>query len=357
MKVALKVLFAYFFTSLFCSNVQAEEVLNQVRETNIEGICIKSLDMDDNSLNVKQVLMCVESLKHKRKYDSAVNLLLKCAKEDALCLKALGELVYYHNLRDYYDVVIEFFEKYSLSHKGWRNNTLGGLLLKRSKGDDLAKATILFEEAFKAGSTIALQNLAEIAFIMKDYAASLRYLKTSESYDLKKKDPEQYLNWARLYAQHLHYGFGLEKDLAKALLLYKEIVGLDKTGGTLFLLSAIEFTQGNNKTAIDFLMQSAELGYINALDKLGYLYMKGEVVNLDLDTAMSYYQTSAELGSATALYNQGVIYRSRKEYIKMKISLIKAAKKGHVKSKNILESNGIALDKFSFFDGHLTEIK
>jgi TPR repeat protein len=300
-------------------------------------------------------LECASYFESVAKYDSSVIIIKKCGLKNDRCMKRLGEIVFHNDLANYFDPIIMILKTIPDENNDWINNMLGGLFLKKGRQEDYVVAEKYFMKAYKTGSSIAAQNLAELAFIREDYNESLKYLEMIKQLNLKSKSSEQYINWARLYAQHFQYGYGKAINNKKASKYYREIVELDKTGATYFLLGDMALKSSNMRRAIDLFEKSTELNYINALERLGYMYMKGYKIEKDINKALDYYQKAGVLGSASAFYNSGTIFQKQKKYIEMKVSLIKAAKLGHLKARDILTQNNINIGNYLLLDGELTE--
>ena len=251
--------------------------------------------------------------------------------------------------------MISALEKVDQEQNYWVENMLGGLLVKRAVKNDILRARELFKKAYGRGSSTAVQNLAELEFIVENYESSLFYLEKLRLLDLKRKSQEQYVNWVRLLGQHHQYGFGVEKNVNKAKQLYREIVNVDKSGATHYLMADAEYHVGNTSLSLELFKESANLGYINAITKLADAYFFGTRVKKDLDKSLEYYIHASSLGLVSAYYNQSVIYQKQKKYIEMKVALIKAAKLGHIKAKKITVENDIKIENYEFNDGVLKE--
>lgn len=290
--------------------------------------CVNDMDKGYSIIEESIAVECANYFESEAKYDSSVIIIKKCGLKNDRCMKRLGEIVFYNDLANYYDPVIMILKEMSHENNDWINNMIGGLFLKKGRQEDYVVAEKYFMKAYKTGSSIAAQNLAELAFIREDYNESLKYLEMIKQLNLKSKSSEQYINWARLYAQHYQYGYGTAINNKKASEHYREIAELDKTGATYFLLGDMALNNSNLKRAIGLIEKSTELNYLNALERLGYMYMKGYKVEKDINKALDYYQKAGVLGSASALYNCGTIFQQQKKYIEMQVALIKAAKLG-----------------------------
>jgi TPR repeat protein len=317
--------------------------------------CLNNIVQEYPTIEEAIALKCADYFESEKKFDSAVNILKRCGLKNVQCMKRLAEIVFYNDLTNYHDSIIRILNAISHEKNVGINNMLGGLFLKKGSQDDLLVAEKYFMKAYKTDSSIALQNLAELAFSRENYKESLKYLNKLKHLNLKSKHLEQYINWARLYAQHFQYGYGVTINNEKATELYREIVELDKTGATYFLLGDMALNNSDIKKAIFFFEKSTEFNYRNALKRLGYMYMRGYKVEKDIGKALDYYKKAGILGSASALYNSGTIFQQQKKYIEMKVALIKAAKLGHLKATSILSQNNIDIDNYLLFDGKLTE--
>lgn len=92
--------------------------------------------------------------------------------------------------------------------------------------------------------------------------------------------------------------------------------------------------------AIELLSKSSELGYVWAQGQLAYMFLKGNGVPMNIQTAISLYKSAAAQGDSDAMYNLGLIYAQGKlvprDLEEAKTWLYKATIKGDDDAKNLM---------------------
>ena len=108
-----------------------------------------------------------------------------------------------------------------------------------------------------------------------------------------------------------YYGYGIEKDLAKAVEWYTKAAEQGDADAQSILGFCYEYGTGVKKDltkAVEWYTQTAEQGDADAQYYLGNCYEYGTGVEKDLAKAVEWYTKAAEQGDADAQFNLGVCY-------------------------------------------------
>ncbi|WP_350344001.1 SEL1-like repeat protein [Proteinivorax tanatarense] len=164
-----------------------------------------------------------------------------------------------------------------------------------------------------------------------------------------------YKNAQYVVAEAYELGRGVEKDLDKALVEYEkilygdteEIAALEKVialterdAESQYNLGIYYHDKKNYKEAYKHIKRSAENGYANAMNALGYLYGYGQGVEKNLETSFKWTEKAAEQGLVKAQRNVGLLYKNGtgvEKNLKASFNWYKrAAEHGDGKSERIL---------------------
>ena len=74
------------------------------------------------------------------------------------------------------------------------------------------------------------------------------------------------------------------------------------------------YTQRDYATALTAFQRSAELGNVEAMTFLGFMYYEGHGVPRDLDRARTWFENAAAKGNASAMANLGYLHSMQKDY-------------------------------------------
>jgi TPR repeat protein len=98
--------------------------------------------------------------------------------------------------------------------------------------------------------------------------------------------------------------FQISGDYEKAIFWYERALVLDPDGSNnsqaTYDLSQIYGMYGDDKKSFDYLMQSAELGYMRAEEALGSAYMNGTGISKNLAQAKKWLKKAHDNGSGSA---------------------------------------------------------
>lgn len=248
------------------------------------------------------------------------------------CIKEVATDVVENKKIEIIDVTINQVEEVDVkSLFAWKYNALGALYLLKKDEISLSKAESFLVSAEKLGSKVAIHNLAELYFLKEEFEKSLEYLNKSLATGIEMPSKD-YIDWARLYAQHLYFGYGLEKELMKSKELFYEIRDLDKTGISYFFLAQFTLKNEEIDKTIELLNKSAEKNYPKSMLALGDIYRKGLYIDQNDDLAISYYLSASKLNSNVAHMNLALMYKEKRDLQKMKNHLIKAAELGNIQA-------------------------
>lgn len=122
-----------------------------------------------------------------------------------------------------------------------------------------------------------------------------------------KGDPEAKHLMASLYYQ----GHGVEKDIDKALALFKEAAGADYIPSIVNL--GVMYMKGddveqNYKIAFNYYLEAADLGDLQSTFKVGQFYQKGYGVKQSNDDVKYWYKQAAERGYLPAQHEYGLLF-------------------------------------------------
>jgi TPR repeat protein len=94
------------------------------------------------------------------------------------------------------------------------------------------------------------------------------------------------------------------QDPEKALFWLERSLVLDPEGSnntkSTYLLSELYSLMGDEKKSIDYLKQSASIGWLQAMEKLGALYLNGIGIKQDKNQAKKWLKKAHEKGSQNA---------------------------------------------------------
>jgi endonuclease YncB( thermonuclease family) len=120
---------------------------------------------------------------------------------------------------------------------------------------------------------------------------------------------DEYGHWKAYFCSALHAiqagnQFQETGDYEKAIFWYERALVLDPDGSNnsqaTYDLSMIYMMYGDDKKSLDYLKQSAELGYTKAEEDLGAAYMNGNGVSKNLAQAKKWLKKAHEHGSGSA---------------------------------------------------------
>lgn len=106
---------------------------------------------------------------------------------------------------------------------------------------------------------------------------------------------------------------GAEKDMSKAMELYKKVLEYQRNTGAMYRLGYAYFSgvmgEENCAECVPYFEAAVELGEADSTVQLGLLYEYGDYVDKDYDKALELYKLAVERGRRDAYYNVGEIYR------------------------------------------------
>ncbi len=253
-----------------------------------------------------------------------------CQSDDLDCIKIQYDLAIKNpsNVLLNYTLSLVYGVK---NHDDWKNNALGVLYMLKRNDDSLEESEKYLLMAYKNDYMASSQNLAELYFLKNDYKKSIYYLKIIDSYN-HKFPSTRYINWARLYAQHLYLSRAIQQDKEQAIRLFNKIKKYDHSGASHYFLGYHELELGNRKKSLALLNSSAILGNTDAQMRLGDLYMMDKQVAKNIDLARPYYIQAAKKDNNRAYYNLAMIARQTNDIPTMKKYLTLAAKFGNKKA-------------------------
>ncbi len=122
-----------------------------------------------------------------------------------------------------------------------------------------------------------------------------------------KGDPEAKHLMASLYYQ----GHGVEKDIDKALALFKEAASADYIPsivnlGVMYLKG--DGVEQNYKISFNYYLEAADLGDLQSTFKVGQFYQKGYGVKQSNDDVKYWYKQAAERGYLPAQHEYGLLF-------------------------------------------------
>jgi TPR repeat protein len=257
----------------------------------------------------------------------------KCSGNE--CVKSSAELIIDNNDVTRVDTVIDLVKSVE-DGVVWKKNMLGALYLIKKDPSSIETSEKYLLDAFEDGSKSSVHNLAELYFFKDDYTKSIYYLNLEKEFNYKYPSIN-YVDWARLYAQHLYFGLPTIQDIKSAINLFKEICSLDKTGTAYYFLALDLIENKNMKDGIFYLQQAVEAKNLNAILLFGDLNYEGESIEKDWGKAKEYFLLASEFNSDRAHMNLAVIYQSEKDAEKMKFHLTQAAKLGNKQARALFE--------------------
>ena len=257
----------------------------------------------------------------------------KCDVGQFECVIKFAKIVISSRQQDKYDEAISRVEKLK-QNSTWKDDLLGILYMLKKDNESIKKSEILLLKAHDDGSQSAAQNLAELYFLQDDYINSFKYLDIISNFN-HSFPSEKYINWARLYAQHLYMGVPEYKDINKALNLFQRIKELDRSGVAYSYLGYDDVENGRIESGLIHLHKAAEFSNREAILFLGDLYFFGNKLDKDWNKAKELYLNELVQDSGAAHMNLVIIYQMEKNASRMKEHLSKAAKLGNQQARNI----------------------
>jgi TPR repeat protein len=169
------------------------------------------------------------------------------------------------------------------------------------------KSEYWYQKSAKNNNPKALTELGKIyANNKKDYYQSFKYLERAA---MQNYAPAQ----AKLGILY-EWGYGVEKDINKAISLYTKASENGESNGQYYL--ALSFHNGKNgspdfKRSLELYKLAAEQGHPKALFNLGTMYQNGEGVKKDITEATNLYLKAATLGDSLSIFNLATIYANK----------------------------------------------
>ncbi|MEC4729056.1 hypothetical protein HWQ46_26440 [Shewanella sp. D64] len=253
----------------------------------------------------------------------------KCSEPK--CVKDAAESIIDTNDVERVDLVIKQVDNLK-DDVMWKKNMLGALYLIKKDPESIRLSEKHLHEAYKEGSKSAIHNLAELYFFKEDFDKSMYYLDLEREFNYKYPSV-QYVDWTRLYAQHMYFGLPEIENKEEAIRLFKEICSLDTTGTTDYFLALDLLEKKNIKDAQFYLHNSIEAKNLNAILLYGDLYFEGRALDKDWKQAKNYYLKASGMNSDRAHMNLAVIFKSEQNAEKMKFHLTEAAKLGNAQAR------------------------
>lgn len=244
-------------------------------------------------------------------YQSVLDNALKSHNQDAINL-AIDEIVMLESLDT------------------WKDDALGLLYMLRNDGFSYEASEKHLLKAYASGSKQSAQNLAELYFHAQKYNFSFKYLNIVKGYNYQFPSKE-YVNWSRLYAEHLYIGLPDNEFQEKgiALMMFNQIASQDDSGISYYFLGYDAFHNNNINMALSLLEKSSDMGHLPAILLLGDIYFIGKNVAKDLFKAKKYYLKGISNKSGHAHYYLAMVFKEEKNIIEMKKHLIHAAQLGN----------------------------
>lgn len=226
----------------------------------------------------------------------------------------------YEEAKNYYEAGTE---------KGSGLSMVGlGLLYKDGKGviADIDKANMYASEAVKNGyvegyyleGMLLQEGLSDKRDTADAQTALSCYNKALESEDVWIR-VKTYIGMGDAYAD----GFaGVDRDYDAALGCYENAIQLGKFAeglGNLYIGALYSLQEETvkaddcNRIVFEYYERAANLGNIEAMNRVGYYYSYGIGCEPDGEKALDYYKKAAENGNYVSLYNVGTVYETGKE--------------------------------------------
>lgn len=245
-----------------------------------------------------------------------------CHETDFQCAKKYVDKYFAGERTFSIDEIIKMLRVMKVNDDAKLSNLLGiALLLKK---DDVsaneAEGHLLY--AYENGIDIALYNLSELYFLRDDYEKALFFLEEYRR-SIKIFTEEQYINYARLYAQVL---FLSEKDVCLSLSIFNKIAESDRSGVAYYFIGYDKITSGYVSDGLGYLEKSSNHNNENSLMLLADVYYAGKLLERDISKAKQYYERAASLNNGRAHYNLAMISQQENDAASMRAYLIKAAK-------------------------------
>lgn len=215
---------------------------------------------------------------------------------------------YGHGCEQDFDVAFEWYQKAAQNgeRRAWNNL---GYMFDNGQGReiDAEKAFNYYKKASDAGMAMGSYNIAQ-KYRQNDDKNKKNLKKAVHYYELALKQSEnRYASAAnhlgRIYSKG---GYGIEKDERKALEYYwlGTRYSDEHAPYNLGKFYKKRFGQeGSLEVAIYCFHLSAERGYSNAWNQLGYLYEDEAYGVKDLEKALSFYKLAAKRGSVRGIKN------------------------------------------------------
>ncbi|KKO49555.1 hypothetical protein VT06_04950 [Arsukibacterium sp. MJ3] len=268
------------------------------------------------------LLACAETAKEFFSPSATVDVLELCQTSNETCLQVRVEYIVGYRLQAFYSELLAYLSKREVGNNDWINNAIATLYIMRAEGNDLLRAEEILTPLAEVGYRTAIGNMASLKHLQEKYNESIKMLE-----ELKNNEELFYDNYLHViqYAQHYHFGSGVERDLPYAKKLYEQALGSSTTGELEYLLSDIYLEMEDISHSIKLLKQSSAKGFYKSAEMLASFYLTGINVEKDYKKSLSYFKIASRLGSPTAIANQGIIYSHLGEMKKSRIAFISAA--------------------------------
>lgn len=107
-------------------------------------------------------------------------------------------------------------------------------------------------------------------------------------------------NSAKIFIGWMYFdGIGIQKDVNLALFWFNRAAEQGSPEGLFYCGKVLEL-EGRNAESIQFIMESAEKGYIPGVCRLGLMYLEGKFVNRDEQLAIEFLRRAANHGNVFA---------------------------------------------------------
>ncbi|MCR5801984.1 MAG: hypothetical protein K6G57_06600 [Lachnospiraceae bacterium] len=172
---------------------------------------------------------------------------------------------------------------------------------------DVDKAFEWFEKAGRAGDAEGYQKIGNCYYngkiVDQDYEQASKWFLRG-AYELQ--DGKSFVNIGLMHQNgYLNGGFHCSQ--------YYEWAGDDGYAQGYYRLAKIYYNGSDGMAqqldkAFEFYTKAAEMNYADAINMLGVMYVKGQYVPVEPETALGYFLRAANLGNITAMENVGQCY-------------------------------------------------
>ncbi|PKF54677.1 hypothetical protein CW748_15580 [Alteromonadales bacterium alter-6D02] len=250
------------------------------------------------------------------------------------------------------DYSILILQSGSKEHARYINEYLVEALKTPKRGDFLVNTAQIYLHLLKSeqNTLYALELLTEASNSGKDIATEILadYYYGKQQYEKSAVLYQQSGNVGNfesrfMYAQHLHYGLGVNKNEILALneYIYLDKKKHDRAPHAIFIL----FSESSNidhglssADAIRFLHKSAERQVAGANFDLGIHYFIDKLVARDMSKALFYLKQADELGDIRAAHSIGILLLTENKLKQSCEWFEKSLVNGYVKSTNKIDS-------------------